>query len=148
MIFREATRADVSDVVRLLADDFLGSTREHSDLKRYLAAFDQMQMEGQNHLIVGEDSDGTIVATYQITFISGLSLSATRRAQIEAVRVDSTRRSEGLGGLLLADAEARARAAGCRLVQLTMNTSRTDSCRFYTDHGFVASHTGFKKPLD
>ncbi|MDF1671029.1 MAG: GNAT family N-acetyltransferase [Roseovarius sp.] len=148
MKFRQANREDVRDVVRLLSDDFLGRTREHQDMERYLTAFDQMQLEGQNHLIVGEHTDGTIAATYQITFISGLSLSAARRAQIESVRVDSARRGDGVGGLLLGDAEARARAGGCRLVQLTMNTARTDSHRFYTRHGFTPSHTGFKKSLD
>ncbi|HHB81153.1 MAG TPA: GNAT family N-acetyltransferase, partial [Aliiroseovarius sp.] len=41
----------------------------------------------------------------------------------------------------------RARAAGCGLVQLTMNASRSDARRFYEGLGFTPSHIGFKKYL-
>ena len=81
--FREADRADVPQVVALLRDDMLGQSREADDMSIYLTAFDGMQKEGGNRLIVGEDGDGAIVATYQITLISGLSLRAARRAQID-----------------------------------------------------------------
>lgn len=144
--FREAVRADVPAVVALLSDDFLGSAREAEDPEIYLAAFDAMQAEHGNTLVVGE-RDGRIVATYQITFISGLSLRASRRAQIESVRVSSDLRGAGIGADLIADAEARARAAGCRLMQLTMNSARVQTRRFYERHGFTPSHTGFKREL-
>lgn len=145
--FREARREDVRAVVAMLADDMLGQGREHADIRVYLAAFDEMKREGGNLLIVGEDEGGAVVATYQITFIAGLSLAATRRAQLELVRVASHLRGQGAGRQMLADAEARARDAGCRLIQLTMNAGRRDSKRFYEGLGFVASHVGFKKPL-
>ena len=51
--FRPATRADVGAVVALLADDVLGQGRETVDLAPYLAAFDAMQAEGANQLILG-----------------------------------------------------------------------------------------------
>ncbi len=146
--FRKAARGDVPAVVALLADDVLGKTREAEDMSRYLTAFGAMMQEASNHLIVGDDSDGVIVATYQITFISGLSLRAARRAQVESVRVASHMRGHGIGEAMFQDAKNRARAAGCTLMQLTMNTSRTDAHRFYESLGFVATHTGFKLPLD
>lgn len=145
--FRDATRADVPAVVELLKDDALSATREGADMARYLVAFDRMRDEGANTLIVGEDEAGRIVATCQLTFISGLSLQAARRAQVESVRVASDRRSQGIGHAMLAEVEARARAAGCTLLQLTMNAMRTDARRFYEELGFLKSHTGFKKPL-
>jgi len=145
--FREARAEDVADVVALLADDRLGAAREGSDLAEYLGAYERMQAEGGNLLIVGED-DGGIVATYQISFISGLSLRAARRAQVESVRVAGHLRGQGIGALMIADAEARARAEGCRLLQLTMNASRDDARRFYESVGFTASHIGFKRELD
>ncbi|WP_372613940.1 GNAT family N-acetyltransferase [Aquicoccus sp.] len=145
--FRAARIADVPAVVALLADDMLGAARERQQLEPYLAAFEAMRDEGTNHLIVGEDEVGRIVATYQVTFISGLSLAAARRAQVESVRVASDLRGAGVGLTMFADVEARARAAGCRLVQLTMNAARTESRRFYQSLGFEASHVGFKKPL-
>ena len=146
MIWREATRVDVPAVVALLADDVLGHGRESADLAPYLAAFDAMQEEGGNRLIVAEQ-DGRVVACYQLTLISGLSLTATRRAQVEGVRVAADLRGRGLGAALMADAEARARAAGCQLIQLTTNATRTDAHRFYARLGFTPSHIGFKKPL-
>ena len=146
LTFRLATRADVTAVVALLADDVLGRGRESGQLAPYLAAFDAMQAEGGNQLIVGEAGD-QVLATYQLTVISGLSLSAARRAQIEAVRVDASLRGQGAGAALMADAEARARAAGASLMQLTSNASRTDAHRFYERLGYAPSHIGFKKPL-
>ena len=146
LTFRPATRADIPAVVALLADDVLGRGRESAELAPYLAAFDAMQAEGGNQLIVGEAGD-QVLATYQLTVISGLSLSAARRAQIEAVRVDASLRGQGAGAALMADAEARARAAGASLMQLTSNASRTDAHRFYERLGYAPSHIGFKKPL-
>ena len=146
LTFRPVTRADVPAVVALLADDVLGRGRESAELAPYLAAFDAMQAEGGNQLIVGEAGD-QVLATYQLTVISGLSLSAARRAQIEAVRVDASLRGQGAGAALMADAEARARAAGATLMQLTSNASRTDAHRFYERLGYAPSHIGFKKPL-
>jgi ribosomal protein S18 acetylase RimI-like enzyme len=122
------------------------ATRESADLPLYYAAFDAMQMEWGNELIVGE-TDGKVVATYQLTFITGLSLRASRRAQVESVRVVSRLRSEGVGGALMRDAEMRAVHAGCSMMQLTSNKTRDDAQRFYERAGFEPSHTGFKKML-
>ena len=57
LTFRPVTRADVPAVVALLADDVLGRGRESAELAPYLAAFDAMQTEGGNQLIVGEAGD-------------------------------------------------------------------------------------------
>ncbi len=145
-IFRHAARQDVPAVIALLADDMLGQGRESPDPAAYLAAFDAMQAEGANHLILGT-LGGRIVACYQITFISGLSLTAARRAQIEGVRVSAAHRGLGIGAALIGDAEARARAAGCRLLQFTSNRARGDAHRFYDRLGFTPSHIGYKKIL-
>ena len=133
-------------VVALLADDILGRGREGTDLAPYLAAFEAMQAEAANQLIVGTIGPD-IIACYQITFISGLSLTAARRAQIEGVRVAPDLRGQGIGADLIADAENRARAAGCTLLQLTTNKARLEAHRFYDRLGFTASHIGYKKSL-
>jgi len=144
--FREARRDEVPAILALLRDDMLGQTREGDDLAPYLAAWDAMQAEAANRLIVGV-LDGQVVACYQITFISGLSLQAARRAQIEGVRVRPDLRGRGVGAALIGDAETRARAAGCRLLQFTTNRSRSDAHRFYDRLGFTPSHIGYKKTL-
>ena len=145
-LWRAACAEDVPAVVALLADDDLGAKRETGTPATDLAAFAAMQAEGNNHLIVGAQA-GRIVATYQITFISGLSLAASRRALISSVRVAADLRSQGLGAALMADAEARARAAGCSLLQLTTNKSRARAHAFYEQLGFTPSHIGYKREL-
>lgn len=146
LTIRAATRADVPFVVALLRDDILGQDREVQALDAYYAAFDAMQREGSNTLYVAE-IEARIVATYQLTFISGLSLTAARRAMIESVRVAADLRRQGIGAKLFRDAEVRARAAGCSLLQLTTNKTRKDAHRFYDRLGYVDSHVGYKKPL-
>ncbi len=144
--FRDATSDDVPAIIAMLQDDHLGAGRESDDMAPYLAAFDEIRAQGGNAIVVGEE-DGRIVATFQLTVIAGLSLRAARRAQIESVRVAADLRGRGIGALMMAEAERRARAAGCTLVQLTSNASRTRARRFYEGLGYEASHTGFKKPL-
>ncbi|WP_028716840.1 GNAT family N-acetyltransferase [Paracoccus sp. J39] len=144
--FREARCNEVPAVLALLRDDMLGQAREGDELGPYLAAWEAMQKEPGNQLIVGVIGD-EVVACYQITVISGLSLSAARRAQIEGVRVRPDLRGRRVGEALIRDAEARARAAGCRLLQFTTNRSRADAHRFYDRLGFTPSHIGYKKPL-
>ena len=145
--WRSATRADVPAIVALLADDVLGAAREGGEMAPYLAAFDAMQQQGAGTLVVGERG-GRIVATYQIAFLHGLSLRGARRAQIEAVRVVADLRGRGIGADLMADAETRARAAGCRLLQLTTNKARARAHAFYDRLGFTPSHIGYKRELD
>lgn len=145
--FRPASADDVPAVVALLADDVLGATREGQEAGVYLAAFTRMLGEGNSHLIVGEET-GRIIATYQITYITGLSMRATRRAQVESVRVAADLRGRGIGAKLMHDAEARARKAGCSLIQLTTHRSRHETHRFYERLGFTPSHIGYKRDLN
>ncbi len=145
-VFREAREGDIATVVSLLRDDALGQGRETDDLGPYLAAFREMADQPGNSLIVGEAS-GAVIAVYQLTIISGVSLSATCRAQIEGIRVVSHLRGQGIGKALLDDAEARARKAGAGLLQFTTNRSRSRAHEFYRRAGYVDSHLGFKKWL-
>ena len=146
MRFRDATRADVPAIVAMLADDSLGQGREGADLAPYLAAFDQIAANPAHQLIVAEDA-GRIIATCQLTILSGLSRQGARRALVEAVRVTADLRGRGVGAALMEECEARARAAGCGMIQLTTDRSRHDAHRFYERLGYQPSHIGMKKPL-
>ncbi|MGI9395297.1 MAG: GNAT family N-acetyltransferase [Boseongicola sp.] len=144
--FREAHRDDVPAVVALLRDDVLGAGREAEGIEPYQKAFDEMNHEGNNSLFVGEVG-GQVIATYQMTLITGLSLKATRRAQMESIRIADEYRGQGIGELLMTDAEDRARAGNAGLLQLTSNKQRSRAHSFYLGNGFVPSHEGFKKTL-
>jgi len=144
---RRATEADVPAIVTLLADDELGAKREFpNDIAPYLAAFAAIDADPHQLLDVAE-LDGEIAGTMQLTFIRGLSHRGATRAQIEAVRIASDLRGQGLGTTLIAWAIEEARRRNCSLVQLTSNNSRTDAHRFYTRLGFTQSHAGFKLQL-
>lgn len=149
LIFRQAGRADLGEIVRLLADDHLGQGRERyvEPLPEgYAAAFQAITQDPNNELIVVEQ-DGAILGTMQLTFIPSLSFQGSRRMQIESVRVDAPYRGQGIGQKMMAWAIERARERGCRFVQLTTHKDRPDAHRFYDRLGFVASHKGMKLDL-
>ena len=148
LTYRPAHRVDIRAIVALMADDQLGAGREGASPGTYLSAFDAIQAEPHNELIVGVDVDGVVQATYQITYTSGISLAAARRATVESVRVARPLRGQGFGRAMFNDIDARARAAGCALIQLAMNQTRQGSHRFYEAIGFTPSHIGFKRYLD
>ncbi len=56
-------------------------------------------------------------------------------------------RGQGIGTQLMEEAERRARAAGCTLLQLTTNASRDRAQSFYEGLGFLPTHVGYKKLL-
>ena len=146
MIFRTATRADVPAIVALLADDALGKGRETADPAAYLAAFDEIVANPMHQIVVGEVA-GQIMACAQLTILHGLSRGGAKRALVQAVRVAAPLRGQGHGAALMAEVEARARAAGAVILQLTTDRSRLDAHRFYERLGFAPSHLGMKKPL-
>jgi ribosomal protein S18 acetylase RimI-like enzyme len=147
--FRHAQRSDVSEIVRLLADDPLGSRRERYETPlphAYFSAFDAIDADPNNELVVACLA-GDVVGVMQLTFVPSLSHQGGWRAVIESVRVDARLRSKGLGKEMLQWAIHRARQRRCRMVQLTTDKSRTDAKRFYERLGFVASHEGMKLHL-
>jgi GNAT superfamily N-acetyltransferase len=144
---RRATKADLPQILQLLADDQLGSTRERfGDPGPYELAFDAIDSDPAHLLLVGE-LGGEVAATFQLSFIPGLSRKGSLRAQIEAVRVAKKLRGQGAGALMMQWAIEHARERGCSLVQLTTDKSRPAAHRFYEQFGFTASHEGMKLAL-
>jgi GNAT superfamily N-acetyltransferase len=146
---RPAERRDLAAMLALIADDVMGRNRDmaaNAGDPVYVNAFDVISSDPNQHLLVAELA-GEVVAMLQITFIPGLTRRGAWRAQIEAVRVRSTLRSQGLGSWLMGEAIAIARARGCTLVQLTSDLQRADAHAFYERLGFDKSHAGFKLKL-
>ena len=149
LVFRAASKADVSDIVRLLADDPLGSKREtytNPLPESYYVAFEAIDRDANNELIVAV-LDEQVVGVLQLTYIPYLTYRGSWRALIEGVRVDASVRSGGVGRQLFSWAIDRAREKGCGLVQLTSDKTRPDAIRFYESLGFVSSHEGLKLQL-
>jgi ribosomal protein S18 acetylase RimI-like enzyme len=147
--FRRATRDDVPRIVKMLADDGLGRTREDDRdplPQSYFGAFEAIDADPNNELVVA-DMDGEVVAVMQLTFIPYLTHRGSRRALIEGVRVASSVRGQGVGHAMIRQAIERATQRGCSIVQLTTDKTRVDALRFYESLGFRATHEGMKLTL-
>jgi ribosomal protein S18 acetylase RimI-like enzyme len=142
---RRARRDDVGAMVRMLADDPLGSARERIEdplPPSYFRAFEAVEHASHIQLMVAEDGDGTVVGCLQLCVLPGISSQGASRGLIEDVRVASHCRSLGIGGQMLQWAIAESRAKGCKLVELLTHHTRVDAQRFYTRLGFQSSHIG------
>ncbi|HEY2796114.1 MAG TPA: GNAT family N-acetyltransferase [Micromonosporaceae bacterium] len=147
VVVRPAAVEDVPAIVAMLADDMLGAARESpEELEPYLAAFDRVHRDPNQHLVVLE-CDGEVVGTLQLTIVAGLSRRGSTRAIVEAVRVAGSARGQRLGEYLIRWSIDEGRRQGCSVVQLTSDATRLDAHRFYERLGFVASHVGFKLAL-
>ncbi len=147
--FKNATLADLPEIVFLLADDELGKTRESPSKTvepSYVQAFEEIAKDPNNEIIVGKLA-GKIIAVMQITYIANLTFRGSRRALIEGVRVSTPLRANGIGRRLFEIAFAKARAKGCKIAQLTSNKTRKGAFRFYEVLGLKATHEGFKYDL-
>jgi GNAT superfamily N-acetyltransferase len=147
---RPARREDVAAIVRLLADDHLGAAREvvsDPPAASYFEAFDRVDADARNLLAVAQDASGAVIGTLQMTFIPGLSNQGAELALVEAVRVNSSLRGQGIGEAMIQWAMDEARRRDCRHIELFAHNSRTDAQRFYERLGFVKSHAGMRREL-
>jgi ribosomal protein S18 acetylase RimI-like enzyme len=149
ILFRKARRADLSSIVRLLADDDLGSQRERVDSplpESYYSAFEQIESDPNHELIVA-DQNGEVIGTLHLIFLPSISFQGGLRAQIESVRVDKRSQSQGIGSEMMKWTMERAKQRGAHVVQLTTHKSREDAHRFYERLGFKGTHLGMKLSL-
>lgn len=149
MKYREATKDDLPEIIKLYSDDGLGSTREITsepvdDL--YIKAFDDISKDPNNRVYVIEDQ-GKVIGTMQYTVIAHLNRSGCKRAQIESVHIHRDYRNRGIGQKFMLFAEEIAKADGCGMIQLTSDKTRKDAHRFYLNLNYSDSHIGMKKHL-
>lgn len=147
MIFRKATENDVLHIVEMIADDELGKTRENFQVplpNEYIDAFNKINSDDNQELIVVENEKSEIVGTLQLTFIQYLTYRGGIRAQIEAVRIRKDQRGFGLGEKMLEWVINRAKEKKAHVLQLTTDKMRPKAIKFYEDLEFKASHEGMK----
>ncbi|WP_372752480.1 N-acetyltransferase family protein [Mariniflexile sp.] len=147
MIFRKATEQDLAAIVELMADDMLGKDRENVQNPlpiAYLKAFERINSDENQELIVVENENSEIIGTLQITYIQYLNYCGTLRAQIESVIIRKDQRGLGIGKKMFEWAIQRAKDKGAKIVQLTSDKQRPRAIKFYEDLGFKATHEGMK----
>ncbi len=151
MTFRKAQRSDVPQIVKLLAEDMLGKVREqYTDPlpQCYYEAFDKIDSNENEELLVIESTAGEIIGTLQLSFLQHLSYRGRVRAQIESVRVRKDSRNAGLGKQMIEWAIRRAKERNAHVVQLASDKKRGNAIRFYERLGFRPTHEGMKLYLD
>ncbi|MFC4097114.1 GNAT family N-acetyltransferase [Euzebyella saccharophila] len=144
---RRATRKDVPEIIALLANDKLGELRENFKdplPETYYTAFEKIQADANQHLMVLADAKGSVIGTLQLSFLQYLTYQGGIRSQIEAVRVHPHHRGKGLGRQLFEWAIEFAEKNGAHLIQLTTDKKRPEALAFYKELGFTASHEGMK----
>ena len=147
--FRRAVIDDLPAIVRLLADDFLGTQRERLEdplPESYIKAFREIDADANQELIVAE-LDGQLVGSLQLTVTPSLSYQGGKRSSVESVRVDGKYRSQGIGREMMLWAINRAKEKGCISMHLTSHGERKNAHRFYEKLGFSSSHVGMKISL-
>lgn len=150
MTIKKATKKDIPFIVDMLANDKLGKLRE--DFKeplpeKYYRAFDNIDKDPNQELMVMATSDNQIIGTLQLSFIQYLTYQGGIRAQIEAVRVHQDYRNKGIGKQLFQWAIERSKEKGAHVVQLTTDKKRPYALKFYKALGFRDSHEGMKLHL-
>lgn len=147
MKFRKATRNDVSKIVEMIADDELGKTRENYQIPlptEYLSAFENIDADKNQELIVIENENSEVIGTLQLSFIQYLTYRGGIRAQIEAVRIRKNKRGLGIGKTMFEWAINRAKERNAHVLQLTTDKKRPKAIEFYENLGFKATHKGMK----
>ena len=150
MKFRKATENDVLVIVKMIADDELGKKRENFQIplpSGYLKAFEKINSDENQELIVVENENLEIIGTFQLSFIQNLTYRGGIRAQIEAVRIRKDKRGLGIGKIMFEWAIDRAKARKAHLIQLTTDKKRPEAIKFYEKLGFNQSHEGMKMHL-
>lgn len=147
---RRANQKDVPAIVELIANDELGRLRENFKTplpEKYLNAFDRINSDQNQELMVMVNDSGAVIGTLQLSLIQYLTYQGGIRAQIEAVRVHENYRNKGIGQELIKWAIDRAKKRGAHVVQLTTDKKRDAALKFYEKLGFIASHEGMKLHL-
>jgi ribosomal protein S18 acetylase RimI-like enzyme len=147
----KATLNDLPEIIALLNDDELGSTREQSDTTihpRYLTAFKLINQDPNQFLMVVTNESKVVIGTCHLTLMPSLTFTGSTRLQIEAVRVAASYRGQKIGEWMIKEAIALGKTHGATIIQLTTNIKRPKAKSFYEKLGFESTHVGMKLYLD
>ncbi|GAA5153129.1 GNAT family N-acetyltransferase [Microbacterium pseudoresistens] len=148
VLLRRATVDDADAIITLLADDPISAARgdvaSDVDRERYERGLAEvLTADGNDQLVV--EREGAVIGMFQLTRIPGVSRRGATRVLVEAVRVRTDLRSDGIGSAMMRwVSDVAAPALDAQMVQLTSDAARVDAHRFYERLGYVGSHRGFK----
>jgi GNAT superfamily N-acetyltransferase len=150
MTFRQATKEDLPAIIEMIANDTLGQLREKYEdplPKEYYNAFERIDRDRNQELMVIENSEREVVGSFQLSFLQYLTYVGGIRCLVENVHVREDQTGQGIGKQMFQWIIERATEKGAHLIQLTSNKLRPNAIRFYEGIGFKATHEGFKLHL-
>jgi GNAT superfamily N-acetyltransferase len=141
MTITRATRTHVPALARLMTASPL--------LQRYAVTLVRARsslleaLRERDQLVVALEGGKPLGLAWVIT-----TRALDRAAYLRLLLVAEGQQSRGLGAALLADAERRARASGCRHLVLLVTTANRRARTFYARHGYrhVGNLPGFVRP--
>jgi GNAT superfamily N-acetyltransferase len=140
-IVRLATEQDLPRILELY-EELVGERHPLSPDETQPVLAQIAAMPG-HELLVAEEN-GAVVGTLVVLVVPNLSHGARPWAIVENMVVDGRYHRQGIGRLLMEEAIARARQAGCYKIQLLSNKKRRQAHKFYRSLGFEASAHGFR----
>ncbi|MCS0505286.1 GNAT family N-acetyltransferase [Ancylobacter mangrovi] len=144
-----ATRADLPEIVAILAADRLLGERDTTDpsvLPVYEEAFEAVSADPNLALYVAR-REGRVLGTFLLVVFPVLVRRGARIGVLEQVQVHPEARGSGIGSAMVTFAIAEARRRGANSLQVATNKKRLDAQRFYERLGFERRHEGFKLDL-
>jgi GNAT superfamily N-acetyltransferase len=141
---RPATLEDEEGAVYLLEQLFEppGGLPPDYTRERSSAAFRWAVEQRNADVLLAFDGDTAVGLTSVYADIQSLGFGP--KCWLQDMLVDKERRSEGIGGLLMAAAETWARAHGLTHIELSSNSGRVDAHRFYERQGFRRANAFLK----
>jgi GNAT superfamily N-acetyltransferase len=140
IIVREAEASDAPRLVELIIA--LGHPIEEADVSRNL------EILAKNDVLPLVATDGDVVIG-----MCGISAMVTVHrpapvGRVSVMIVDEANRGNGIGALLMTEAERRLSQRGCKIIEVTSNMRRDRAHHFYGELGYERTSYRFMKKLD
>jgi GNAT superfamily N-acetyltransferase len=103
----------------------------------FAAVYDEGHAQGLRYLAAYDNDRCVGVAGWRVV----ATTAGTRKLYVDDLVTAGAERGRGVGAVLLAELERRARAAGCQVLDLDSGVQRTDAHRFFLRERFEI--TGF-----
>lgn len=143
MIIRDMEVGDM-DFLSALYFQFWG---DKSDPEKMREKFSRLKNNPAYILLSAADGD-RVVGSVMGVICEELYGDCQPFLVLENMVVDEDFRKKGVGRLLYAELEKRAKTRGCGLIQLVTEANRKDARGFYEAMGFhPTAHRGFKKTI-